>query len=52
MDADKLETARQKMRECYKKHEEKKKTRKLIVLTTKHIEQDIAFRKRRCKVSK
>ena len=44
-----FEFAREKMREKYAEIKARKGQRKLIVITTKQIEENIAFKKRRVK---
>ena len=46
-DCEKLQKAKDKMAQAYKKYNDHKKHRKIIVVTTQHIEDNIAFRKRR-----
>ena len=49
MENQQFEYARKKMREKYAELNARKGQRRLIVLTTKQIEDNIAFRKRRVK---
>ena len=47
MEDSKFINAREKLRKSYELENKKKTERKLIVITTQHIEDDIKYRKRR-----